>query len=135
MDAVRERVIGTLRRELLDRILILGERHLALVLGEYLIHYNCHQSRQRRPPDTETRPTRNVTELNDLRFIRRNPSSPAGSANAATPHNRRSDHLTQYSIGTGQASAAGRMLRVGPDHEGHEVHTDHTGRVVGGLPP
>jgi hypothetical protein len=45
-----------LRRELLDRVLILGERRLALVLGEYLIHYNRHrphQSRHQRPPDIE----------------------------------------------------------------------------------
>ncbi|MGP3918256.1 integrase core domain-containing protein [Nonomuraea sp. 10N515B] len=40
MNAICERVIGTLRRELLDRILILSERHLALVLREYPIHYN-----------------------------------------------------------------------------------------------
>jgi putative transposase len=39
-NAICERVIGTLRRELLDRLLILGQRHLALVLREYLIHYN-----------------------------------------------------------------------------------------------
>ena len=54
MNAICERVIGTLRRELLDRILILGERHLALVLREYVTHYNGHrphQSRQQRPPD------------------------------------------------------------------------------------
>ncbi|WP_433171215.1 integrase core domain-containing protein [Actinoallomurus sp. CA-150999] len=43
MNTICERVIGTLRRELLDRILILGERHLALVLREYLIHYNRHR--------------------------------------------------------------------------------------------
>jgi putative transposase len=61
MNAICERVIGTLRRELLDRILILGERHLALVLGEYVIHYNRHrphQSRNQRPPDIETQPVR-----------------------------------------------------------------------------
>jgi len=52
MNAVCERVIGTLRRELPDRTWILGERHLALVLHEYLIHYNGHrphQSRRQRP--------------------------------------------------------------------------------------
>jgi len=36
MNAICERVIGALRRELLDRTLILGERHLARVLGEYV---------------------------------------------------------------------------------------------------
>jgi putative transposase len=35
MNAICERVIGALRRELLDRTLILNERHLALVLREY----------------------------------------------------------------------------------------------------
>jgi transposase InsO family protein len=48
MNAVCERVIGTLRREFLDRILILGEGHLALVLREYLIHYNGHRPHQTR---------------------------------------------------------------------------------------
>ncbi|MFL6054798.1 MAG: integrase core domain-containing protein [Actinoallomurus sp.] len=76
MNAICERVIGTLRRELLDRILILGERHLTLVLREYLIHYNRHrphQSRHQRPPDTEAQPIRGATEPVDLRRIRRNP--------------------------------------------------------------
>jgi len=73
MNAICERVIGTLRRELLDRVLILGERHLARVLREYLIHYNGHrphQSRRQRPPDIETQPVRDVA---DLRSIRRRP--------------------------------------------------------------
>ncbi|WP_347607703.1 integrase core domain-containing protein [Acrocarpospora sp. B8E8] len=48
MNAVCERVIGTLRRELLDRILILGERHLTRVLREYLIHYDGHRLHQAR---------------------------------------------------------------------------------------
>ena len=73
MNAICERVIGTLRRELLDRTLILGERHLALVLREYLIHYNRHrphQSRRQRPPDIETQPVRNIA---DLRSVSRKP--------------------------------------------------------------
>jgi len=73
MNAICERVIGTLRRELLDRILFLGERHLVLVLREYQDHYNRHrphQSRQQRPPDIATQPVRDVA---DLRSVRRKP--------------------------------------------------------------
>ncbi len=71
MNAICERVIGTLRRELLDWTLILGERRLGVVLREYLIHYNrhrSHQSRQPRPPDIEMQP---VWDVADLRSDRR----------------------------------------------------------------
>jgi putative transposase len=73
MNAICERVIGTLRSELPDRTLILGERHLAVVLREYAKHYDRHrphQSRQQRPPDIETQPVRDVA---DLRSVRREP--------------------------------------------------------------
>ncbi|GAA3616345.1 hypothetical protein GCM10022419_122070 [Nonomuraea rosea] len=73
MNAICERVIGTLRRELLDRILILNERHLTFVLREYLIHYNGHrphQSRNQRPPDIATQP---ASDLDNLRSIHRKP--------------------------------------------------------------
>jgi len=40
-NAICERMIGTLRRELLDRLLIVNERHLRRVLTEYLRHYNA----------------------------------------------------------------------------------------------
>lgn len=76
MNAICERVIGILRRELLDRILILNERHLARVLQEYLIHYNRHrphQSRQQRPPDIAAQPARDVTDLNNQWIVRRKP--------------------------------------------------------------
>jgi transposase InsO family protein len=39
-NAICERMIGTLRRELLDRMLIVSEHHLRRVLTEYLLHYN-----------------------------------------------------------------------------------------------
>jgi transposase InsO family protein len=39
-NAICERIIGTLRRELLDRMLIVSEQHLRQVLTEYLRHYN-----------------------------------------------------------------------------------------------
>ncbi|SDM25011.1 integrase core domain-containing protein [Nonomuraea jiangxiensis] len=76
MNAICERAMGTLRRELLNRILILDERHLTGVLQEYLIHYNAHrphQSRRQRPPNIATQPSRDVTELDDLRSIHRKP--------------------------------------------------------------
>jgi transposase InsO family protein len=37
-NAICERVIGTLRRECLDRMLILGRRHLEALLAEYVEH-------------------------------------------------------------------------------------------------
>ena len=40
-NAVCERMIGTLRRELFDRSLIVNEHHLRQVLTEYLRHYNA----------------------------------------------------------------------------------------------
>ncbi|MGH9171409.1 MAG: integrase core domain-containing protein [Acidimicrobiales bacterium] len=42
-NAICERVIGTIRRECLDRMLILGRRHLEAVLAEYVEHYNSHR--------------------------------------------------------------------------------------------
>ena len=40
-NAICERMIGTLRRELLDRILILNERHPRRILAVYLQHFNA----------------------------------------------------------------------------------------------
>ena len=39
-NAICERIIGTLRREVFDRLLIINEHHLRQVLTEYLLHYN-----------------------------------------------------------------------------------------------
>jgi transposase InsO family protein len=56
MNAICERPVGTLRRELLDRVLILGERHLRAVLTDYQVHYNtarAHQGIAQHIPDYE----------------------------------------------------------------------------------
>jgi putative transposase len=42
-NAYAERWVGTVRREVLDRMLILGCRQLRLVLAEYADHYNGHR--------------------------------------------------------------------------------------------
>ena len=52
-NAHTERWVGSLRRECLDWMLIVSERHLAAVLNEYLAHYNDerpHRSADLRPP-------------------------------------------------------------------------------------
>jgi len=42
-NAVAERVIGTLRRECLDHLIILDEQHLAMVLTEFVGYYNTER--------------------------------------------------------------------------------------------
>jgi putative transposase len=42
-NATAERFVGTIRRELLDRLLIINQRHAAAVLTQYAEHYNNHR--------------------------------------------------------------------------------------------
>ncbi len=59
-NAICERMIGTLRREVLDRVLIVNEHHLRRVLTEYLRHYNTARPHralgQLTPAQAGTRP-------------------------------------------------------------------------------
>ncbi|MGW4116723.1 integrase core domain-containing protein [Actinosynnema sp. NPDC004786] len=70
-NAYTERFVGTVRREVTDRLLILNERHLRSVLQRYAAHYNHrrpHQALQLAPP----RPDRPITEPS-CTSIRRRP--------------------------------------------------------------
>jgi putative transposase len=42
-NAIAERFVGTVRRELLDRLLIINQRHATAVLHEFQRHYNDHR--------------------------------------------------------------------------------------------
>jgi len=53
-NAICERFIGSVRRECLDHMLILNERHLHRIIGEYVEYFNCarpHQGIGQRIPD------------------------------------------------------------------------------------
>ena len=56
-----ERIIGSIRRECLDHVIVLGERHLKRVLTDYFRYYHrwrTHQSLEMDSPDSrETHPT------------------------------------------------------------------------------
>jgi putative transposase len=59
-NAVAERWVGTVRRECLDWLLILGPRHLEQVLEEYVAHYNAarpHRALELRAPLARGQPT------------------------------------------------------------------------------
>ncbi|WP_089927703.1 integrase core domain-containing protein [Lentzea albida] len=51
-----ERFVGTVRRELTDRLIIINERHLKSVLNRYVSHYNHrrpHRARDHTPPRSD----------------------------------------------------------------------------------
>jgi transposase InsO family protein len=74
-NAVCERLIGALRRELLDRMLIVNQAHLRTVLAEYAAHYNAvrpHQGiAQRVPQHDPDQPVATVINLDTARVRRR----------------------------------------------------------------
>jgi hypothetical protein len=73
-NAICERVIGTLRRELLDRLLIVDEQHLRRVLTEYLRHYNTarpHRSLGQFTPAQTDRQPPDPVNLTDHRIHRK----------------------------------------------------------------
>jgi hypothetical protein len=77
MNAICERLAGTLHGELLDRVLIISEQHLRAVLTEYQSHYNTarpHQGIAQRVPDDEPDDPRLIGTDLDIQQIRRRPA-------------------------------------------------------------
>jgi putative transposase len=68
-NAIAERFVGTIRRELLDRILIINQRHATAVLRQYQLHYNGHRPHRTLGQAAPLRPLpeRTTTEVHDVR--------------------------------------------------------------------
>jgi putative transposase len=68
-NAIAERFIGSVRRELLDRTLIINQRHATTVLGEYQQHYNSHRPHRTLGQAAPLRPLpeRTTSEANTVR--------------------------------------------------------------------
>jgi putative transposase len=70
-----ERWVGSVRRECLDRLLILGRRHLEHVVREYALHYNTHRPHRSldqrtplaKPPIDEPAPRAELPQFDLLR--------------------------------------------------------------------
>jgi len=70
-----ERWVGSVRRECLDRLLILGRRHLQHVLATYALHYNEHRPHRalgQRAPLSQPQPQdESIADVIDLDHVRR----------------------------------------------------------------
>jgi putative transposase len=56
-NPIAERWIGTCRRELLDHVIVFGERHVRRLLAEYVAYYNAERVHTRLADSPEGRPT------------------------------------------------------------------------------
>jgi hypothetical protein len=67
-NAIAERFVGTIRRELLDRLLIINQRHAAAVLQEFERHYNSHRPHRALGQAAPSRPLprRTTTEIHKI---------------------------------------------------------------------
>ena len=68
-NAIAERFVGSIRRELLDRILIINQRDASVVLRQYERHYNSHRPHRALGEAAPLRPLphRTTTEIHDVR--------------------------------------------------------------------
>jgi len=68
-NAICERLVGSVRRECLDHILVMSEVHLRRVLGEYVTYFNRsrpHQGIDQRVPVRESSPDTSAATAEDI---------------------------------------------------------------------
>ena len=101
-NAICERMIGSLRREVFDQLLIVNEHHLRRVLTEYLLHYNTARPHRalgqlapaqapaghRRSTSPSTGSAGNRSSAGSRASIRSPPDGPAAAEGAGHRHDR-----------------------------------------------
>jgi putative transposase len=70
-NAIAERLVGTLRRECLDHLIIFNEQHLRRVLAEYAAHYNAARPHRALQLDTPCGPTARAAPPSRGRIVAR----------------------------------------------------------------
>ena len=107
VNATCERLGGTLRREVLDRVLILGEAQPRAILANTKKHYNTAGRTRPSPSASPGRTRRSQRHRDQPRHpggSAGDPSSAARSTNMRTPRNARTNRRSpaeSYSSGTG----------------------------------
>jgi transposase InsO family protein len=70
MNAIMERWVGSVRREILDRILIVNAAHLRKVLAEYVDHFNANRLHRALDQASPLRPSPDPVDA-DIKVMRR----------------------------------------------------------------
>ena len=113
-NAICERMIGTLRREVFDRLLIINEHHLRQVLTEYLLHYNT------------ARPHRSLGQLT----LAQADSQPPGLINLAEHRIRQKQVLGGLTREYYVAALPPALLRKNAGHHPNRISEPHRRLVV-----
>ena len=119
-NTIAERFVGSIRRELLDRILIINQRHAASVLRHYERHDNDHRPHRTPGQAAPLRPLPEHTTTQPQRVLRRDrlggliPRISAG-------------HMTCAEMSANLRKDASQAGRTGKSRRG-EIRREHTDR-------
>ncbi|ADI04496.1 putative transposase [Streptomyces bingchenggensis BCW-1] len=121
MNAHCERIIGSIRREALDHVLIMNDAHARHVLAAYERHYNQHRPHQARnqvPPNVHEQPA----AVHDL---------PVSDVCASFPNSLRSDELWPWSAGCRRNLVRNTFEQGGSPAPGPRPGFRHPGCLAG----
>jgi hypothetical protein len=115
-----ERLIGTIRRECLDHLIVLGEAHLRWILGEFVAYYN--KSRTHRALSQDAPVHRAIERLGAITSRPVLGGLITNIAESSFRHAQRSDSFQFWQFSTSSTSASSDRLVWGrPQVEGRHI--------------